>query len=163
MSAALNLEFSFDVAAPETQAPWELSGVLCIDGAAHPTKCRCRYPQSEPAFIILLSHRAGLVSEARRDPASQHGSSADRKVQRRLAAKAGAKGNAAAAGRAAAPSGKRGKAADVPVQPDEASEDDAASSGGERHAAASRPSVCETPETRFLQESFSCNVSGIIL
>lgn len=72
----------------------------------------------------------GLVSEAKNDPASQHGTTADRKVQRRLAAKAAAL-NGKSHG-VAAPAAKKRKTGSSSLQPRDSSDDGAgASSGGD--------------------------------
>jgi hypothetical protein len=88
MSAALNPGFSFDIASAAHQAPWELTGALAARAVA-----ACHSSIVNAFGMSLFDHVfscwcSGLVAAARDDPASRHGSTADSKVQRRLAAMA---------------------------------------------------------------------------
>ena len=89
MSAALNPGFSFDIASAALQAPWELTGGLVKCAALLHTACVCCCVQCRTVgHVLTCCWCSGLVAEARDDPASRHGSTADTKVQRRLAAMA---------------------------------------------------------------------------
>jgi hypothetical protein len=137
MSAALNPIFSFDVASADIQAPWELTGALAMRAALpHAAVLHAVWHQRPDRDQRSWCWCLGLVDEARGDPASRHGSTADCKVQRRLAAKA------------ANTPGKAHRELAAPAQrvtlgvnahdPQDTSDDDAASEGGHVLAAADR-------------------------